>query len=91
VIGEGQILSQVKHTYKLGQQHESDASLISYSSKLMAAKQVRTETRSVQVLVSVSSAFGTASPNQITNLSDRRVTIVGAGNMARRLVQHLAS
>jgi glutamyl-tRNA reductase len=91
VIGEGQILSQVKHTYKLGQQHDGVRRILNqlFKQAIMAAKRVRTETSIGTGAVSVSSAAVQLAQIKLQNLSDCRVTIVGAGNMARRLVQHL--
>jgi glutamyl-tRNA reductase len=92
VVGEGQILAQVKHTYKLAQQHNGSTGRILnqlFKYAITAAKRVRTETAIGTGAVSVSSAAVELAQMKGHNLSDCRVAIIGAGNMARRLVQHL--
>lgn len=92
VLGEGQILAQVKHAYKLIQQHNGSTKHILnqlFKHAITTAKRVRTETAIGTGAVSVSSAAVELAHVKVQNLSDCRVTIVGAGNMARRLVQHL--
>ncbi|MBW4639517.1 MAG: glutamyl-tRNA reductase [Gloeocapsa sp. UFS-A4-WI-NPMV-4B04] len=91
VIGEGQILGQVKHAYKLGQQHNGIRRILNqlFKQAITAAKWVRTETPISTGAVSVSSAAVELAQIKVKNLSAYRVTIVGAGNMAQRLVQHL--
>ncbi|MBP5971159.1 glutamyl-tRNA reductase [Brasilonema sp. CT11] len=91
VIGEGQILAQVKHAYKLGQQYNGTGRILNqlFKQAITAAKRVRTETSIGTGAVSISSAAVELAQIKLQNLSNCRVTIVGAGNMARRLVQHL--
>jgi glutamyl-tRNA reductase len=91
VIGEGQILAQVKHAYKLGQQHNGIRRILNqlFKQAIMAAKRVRTKISICTGAVSISSAAVELAQIKLQNLSSCRVTIVGAGNMARRLVQHL--
>jgi glutamyl-tRNA reductase len=92
VIGEGQILAQVKNTHKLVQQYNGCTKRILnhlFKQAITAAKRVRTETAIGTGAVSISSAAVELAQIKVQNLSDCRVTIVGAGNMARRLVQHL--
>ncbi|HCF28047.1 MAG TPA: glutamyl-tRNA reductase, partial [Cyanobacteria bacterium UBA11049] len=91
VIGEGQILAQVKHAYKLGQQHNGTRRILNqlFKRAITAGKRVRTETSICTGAVSVSSTAVELAQIKIQNLSDCKVTIVGAGKMAQRLVQHL--
>lgn len=92
VVGEGQILAQVKHAYKLLQQHNGSTGRILnqlFKHAITTAKRVRTETAIGTGAVSVSSAAVELAQIKVQNLSDCRVAIIGAGNMARRLVQHL--
>jgi len=91
VVGEGQILAQVKHAYKLGQQHNGIRRILNqlFKQAITAAKRVRTETSIGTGAVSISSAAVELAQIKVQNLPTCRVTIVGAGNMARRLVQHL--
>ena len=91
VIGEGQILAQVKHTYKLGQEHNGVRRILNqlFKQAIMAGKRVRTKTSISTGAVSISSSAVELAQIKIQNLSTCKVTIVGAGKMAQRLVQHL--
>ncbi|MBD2102080.1 glutamyl-tRNA reductase [Leptolyngbya sp. FACHB-261] len=91
VLGEGQILSQVKHTHKLGQQHSGTGPILNRLLKqsISAGKRVRTETSIGTGAVSISSAAVELAQIKAQTLGDKRITIVGAGKMSRLLVQHL--
>ncbi|MBE9181925.1 glutamyl-tRNA reductase [Oculatella sp. LEGE 06141] len=92
VIGEGQILAQVKHTHTLIQRYNGCTKRTLnrlFQQAITVAKRVRTETSIGTGAVSVSSAAVELAQIKTARLSDCRVAIVGAGNMARRLVQHL--
>ncbi|MBR8838038.1 MAG: glutamyl-tRNA reductase [Stigonema ocellatum SAG 48.90 = DSM 106950] len=92
VIGEGQILAQVKHTYKLVQQYNDCTRRILnqlFKQAITAGKRVRAETSISTGAVSISSTAVELAQIKIQNLSACKVTIVGAGKMALRLVQHL--
>lgn len=99
VIGEGQILSQVKKCYELASEKEGHAGKI--LSRLLnvavsAGKRVRSETGIAKGAVSISSAAVElaemkAGVDLDLTLKNSRVCILGAGKMSRLLVQHLAS
>lgn len=93
VLGEGQILAQVKHTHKLGQQYEGVGSVLNrlFKQALTAGKRVRTETSIGTGAVSISSAAVELAQMKVQDLSSYRITILGAGKMSRLLVQHLLS
>jgi len=93
VLGEGQILAQVKHTHKLGQQHNGIGRVLNrlFTQALTAGKRVRTETSIGTGAVSISSAAVELAQMKVQNLAACRVSIIGAGKMARLLVQHLLS
>jgi glutamyl-tRNA reductase len=93
VLGEGQILAQVKQCHKLGQQHKGIGRILNqlFKQALTAGKRVRTETSIGTGAVSISSAAVELAQIKIQNLASCRVAIVGAGKMSRLLVQHLAS
>lgn len=93
VLGEGQILSQVKHTHKLAQQYEGAGSILNrlFKQAISAGKRVRTETSIGTGAVSISSAAVELAHLKMTDLSTCRVAILGAGKMSRLLVQHLIS
>lgn len=91
VLGEGQILAQVKHTHKLGQQYKGIGSILNrlFKQALTAGKRVRTETSIGTGAVSISSAAVELAQIKVQNLAACRVMILGAGKMSRLLVQHL--
>ncbi|MCD8489119.1 MAG: glutamyl-tRNA reductase [Desertifilum sp.] len=91
VLGEGQILAQVKQAHKLGQQYKGVGRILNRLLKqaLTAGKRVRTETSIGTGAVSISSAAVELAQIKVPNLSACRVAILGAGKMSRLLVQHL--
>lgn len=93
VLGEGQILAQVKTTHKLGQQYKGIGSTLHrlFRQALTAGKRVRTETSIGTGAVSISSAAVELAQMKVESLADRPIAIVGAGKMSRLLVQHLIS
>ncbi|MDZ8139934.1 MAG: glutamyl-tRNA reductase [Nostoc sp. DedQUE04] len=93
VLGEGQILAQVKTTHKLGQQYSGIKTILNrlFKQALTAGKRVRTETSIGTGAVSISSAAVELAQLKVANLAACRVVILGAGKMSRLLVQHLIS
>ncbi len=93
VLGEGQILSQVKQTHKLGQQYKGISRILNrlFTQAVTAGKRVRTETSIGTGAVSISSAAVELVQMKVQNLSNYRIAILGAGKMSRLLVQHLLS
>lgn len=93
VLGEGQILAQVKQCHKLGQEHKGIGRTLNqlFKQALTAGKRVRTETSIGTGAVSISSAAVELAQMKVQNLAACRVAILGAGKMSRLLVQHLAS
>lgn len=99
VVGEGQILSQVKKCYELAADKAGCAGKVLsrfLNTAVSAGKRVRSETNIAKGAVSISSAAvelagARAVPDIAMPLEDARVAVVGAGKMARLLVQHLAS
>jgi glutamyl-tRNA reductase len=102
VLGEGQILSQVKRMVRLGQEHGSLGPILSrlLNQAVSTGKRVRTETNLGTGAVSISSAavelaqlkVGQARGlDELVSLDQEQVAVVGAGRMARLLLQHLQS
>lgn len=91
VLGEGQILAQVKHTHRLAQQHGGSGRILNqlFKQALSAGKDVRTKTDIGTGAVSISSAAVELAQMQLNCLSDKRIAILGAGKMSRLLVKHL--
>jgi glutamyl-tRNA reductase len=91
VLGEGQILAQIKNTHKLGQQYKGIGRLLNrlFKQAITAGKRVRTETSIGTGAVSISSAAVELAQMKVQNLAACRVAIVGAGKMSCLLVKHL--
>ena len=100
VLGEGQILSQVKKMVRLGQEYRSVGPILNrlLNQAVSTGKRVRTETNLGTGAVSISSAavelaqlkVGQARGlDELVSLDQEQVAVVGAGRMARLLLQHL--
>jgi len=100
VLGEGQILSQVKKMVRLGQEHRSVGPILNrlLNQAVSTGKRVRSETNLGTGAVSISSAavelaqlkVGQARGlDELVPLDQEQVAVVGAGRMARLLLQHL--
>ena len=102
VLGEGQILSQVKKMHRLGQEYQSMGPILNrlLSQSVSTGKRVRTETNLGTGAVSISSAAvelaqlkvgQSIGKDQLVTLESEKVSVVGAGRMSRLLIQHLQS
>ncbi|KAH7424266.1 hypothetical protein KP509_11G000100 [Ceratopteris richardii] len=95
VLGEGQILAQVKQVYKVGQTAVGFGRNLTGLLKqaITAGKRVRSETSIAAGAVSVSSAAVELAAMKLNNFdfSHARVLIIGAGKMSKLLVKHLLS
>ena len=100
VLGEGQILSQVKKMVRLGQEHRSVGPILNrlLNQAVSTGKRVRTETNLGTGAVSISSAAVELAQlkvgqgrglDELVPLHQEQVAVVGAGRMARLLLQHL--
>jgi len=100
VLGEGQILSQVKRMVRLGQEHRSIGPILNrlLTQAVSTGKRVRTETNLGTGAVSISSAAVELAQlkigqsrglDELVPLDQEQVAVVGAGRMARLLLQHL--
>lgn len=91
VLGEGQILAQVKNTHKLSQKYQGLGRLLDrlFKQAISTGKRVRSETSIGTGAVSISSAAVELAHTKVTDLASYRITIIGAGKMACLLVKHL--
>ena len=100
VLGEGQILSQVKKMVRLGQEHRSIGPILNrlLTQAVSTGKRVRTETNLGTGAVSISSAAVELAQlkvgqgrglDELVSLDQQQIAVVGAGRMARLLLQHL--
>ncbi|WIA08491.1 hypothetical protein OEZ85_007926 [Tetradesmus obliquus] len=95
VMGEGQILAQVKQVYKVGQNANGFGRQLNglFKQAITAGKRVRSETSISTGSVSVSSAAVELAQLKLPshNWADAKVCIIGAGKMSTLLVKHLLS
>jgi len=102
VLGEGQILSQVKKMMRLGQENQSTGPILNrlLSQSVSTGKKVRSETNLGTGAVSISSAAVELAQLKIgqekgvdtlESLELEKVLVVGAGRMSRLLITHLKS
>jgi len=92
VIGEAQILSQVKQAYDLACQSGSAGPLthVLFQAANRAAKRVQTETNIHRRRVSVPSvAVGEIVPEVFDSLTNKRVVLCGAGEMGEETLRYL--
>lgn len=91
VVGEPQILGQVKEAYRVAAA-ESTAKLVLgrlFQQALAAGKRVRTETAIGALPISVSSVAVELSAKIFGSLAERTALVVGAGDTARQTLLHL--
>ncbi|KAK6156739.1 LOW QUALITY PROTEIN: hypothetical protein DH2020_010987 [Rehmannia glutinosa] len=95
VLGEGQILSQVKQVVKTGQGVPGFDRKISglFKHAITVGKRVRTETNISSGSVSVSSAAVELAMMKLPEVSHAtaRMLVVGAGKMGKLVIKHLAA
>lgn len=93
IVGEPQILGQVKHSYTVGKAVGSVQSNLDFllSRALSVAKRVRTETAIGSSAVSVASVAVELAKKIFGSLQGRNVYVVGAGKMSELAARHLRS
>jgi glutamyl-tRNA reductase len=92
VLGEPQIVAQVKEAYTLAQQHAASGPLTNalFQRALGVAKRVRTETGLAEGRVSIASvAVGEFGRRIFDRFDDKTVLVIGAGEMAIEAVRYL--
>lgn len=91
IVGEGQILSQIKNAYHIARINGmTDTILNTIMNKAIAVgKRVRTETKIAYSSVSVSSAAVDLAIKILGDLSKAQILVVGAGHMSELTAQHL--
>jgi len=91
VVGEGQIIGQVKESYKLACSAKSAGKVLHrlFHSSFATAKKVHTATSIASGRVSVAGVAVELAMQLFSDMSNARVVVVGAGEMGELLVQHL--
>ncbi|BCA53676.1 Glutamyl-tRNA reductase [Nitrospira sp. KM1] len=90
IIGESQILGQVKEAFETALAHKSTGLILNKIVKkaISVAKRVRTDTKIAEMAVSVSYAAVELAKKIFSDLSDKTVLLVGAGEMAKLAARH---
>ncbi len=91
IIGESQILSQVKEAYSIAKNAGATSTVLNtlFNKAIAVGKLVRTETRIAYSSVSISSAAVDLAAKKLGGLKNRSALIFGAGKMAQLTAQHL--
>jgi glutamyl-tRNA reductase len=92
VLGEPQIVAQVREAYRDAQQNRASGPLTSalFERALRVSKRVRTETKLSEGRVSVASvAIGDFGKGIFDRFDDKTVLVVGAGQMAEETLRYL--
>jgi glutamyl-tRNA reductase len=93
VLGEPQILGQVKDAYGFAAEFRTIGPILDkfYTKAFSVAKRVRTETKVASSAVSVSYAAVELAKKIFGNLKDKTVMLIGAGEMCELAARHLLS
>jgi glutamyl-tRNA reductase len=91
IIGESQILGQLKNSFEVALAHKTTGVIMNKVVKkaISVAKRVRTETKISEMAVSVSYAAVELTKKIFSNLHEKTVLLVGAGEMAKLAARHL--
>lgn len=91
VVGEGQILSQIKNAYHISRTVGMTDTVLNtlFNKAIAVGKRVRTETKIAYSSVSVSSAAVDLAINILGDLSKANILVLGAGHMSELTARHL--
>jgi glutamyl-tRNA reductase len=92
IIGEGEILGQVREAWQAAEREDASGPLLSrtFRHAIEVGKRARTETAIGRHAVSVSSAAVALANSHVGSLDDRRVLVLGAGEMGEGMALALA-
>lgn len=92
VVGEPQILGQLKDAYRIAQESGNTGPTLNklFQAAFAAAKRVRTETRIGANAVSLASASLSLARRVFSDLSEHTALLIGAGEMNAITARHLA-
>src|SRR5207247_5834966 len=93
VLGETEILGQLKKAYELARQHNHTGSVLNkaFQKAFNVAKQIRTETDIQRGSVSVGSVAVELAEKIFSSLSERQVLVIGAGDTSEKTARALLS
>ncbi len=89
VIGEAEILGQVRAAWEIAKEHEAAGSSLNllFRHAVEVGKRARTDTGISRNIVSVSSAAVAMASERLGGLEGRRVLVLGAGDMGEGMVR----
>ncbi|HEY4416727.1 MAG TPA: glutamyl-tRNA reductase [Verrucomicrobiae bacterium] len=93
VLGETEILGQLKAAYALAQQHQHTGARLNkaFQRAFNVAKHIRTETNIQRGSVSVASVGVELAEKIFSSLGEREVLVIGAGEMSEKVARALLS
>lgn len=93
IVGESQILGQIKDAYDAALTHKATGMILNKVIKkaISVAKRVRTETKIAETAVSVSYAAVELAKKIFSNLGEHTVLLLGAGEMAKLAAKHFVA
>ncbi|MEK7286426.1 MAG: glutamyl-tRNA reductase [Nitrospirota bacterium] len=93
MIGEPQILGQIKDAFDLAMRHQATGLILNkvFKKAISVAKRVRTETKIAENAVSISFAAVELAKKIFGDLSKKSVMLIGAGEMAELAACHFMS
>jgi glutamyl-tRNA reductase len=93
VVGEAQILGQVKDAYRIARQKGNTGTMLNklIHFAIESGKRVRAETKIGDGILSVSSAAVDCAKKILGNLSARTALIIGAGEMSKSTARYLVA
>ncbi|MCZ6780132.1 MAG: glutamyl-tRNA reductase, partial [Nitrospirae bacterium] len=93
IVGEPQILGQLKDAYEVALRAKASGVILNkvVTKAISVAKRIRTETKIAESAVSVSYAAVELAKKIFSDLSQKSVLLVGAGEMAKLAAQHLVN
>jgi len=93
IVGEPQILGQLKSAYRDASEHKSLGMVLNkfIAKSFSVAKRIRTETNIGSSAVSISFAAVQLAKKIFGNLDGKKVMLVGAGEMAELAAEHLVA
>ena len=92
VLGEPQIVSQVKDAYRIAQENDACGPLTHhlFEAAIRVSRRVRSETRLAEGRVSIASvAVGEFGKSIFDHFRDKHVLVIGAGEMAEETLRYL--
>jgi glutamyl-tRNA reductase len=93
IIGESQILGQLKDAFEVALTHKTTGVILNkvVRKAISVAKRVRSDTKIAEMAVSVSYAAVELAKKIFSDLSDKTVLLVGAGEMAKLAARHFVA